>query len=154
MRTVLLRAVAPRTSSTSRKATPKASARKVHSAALALPSTAGAARRIFSRWLAPVPCMPAISLRLAPGCACSCRVTEPSAPVRHHARSCDALTGTLAKELRDGLLEPRYRQHQQELREHDDDQRRKIEHAAQRRDRAPYRREEAERQRIEHAGQR
>ncbi len=86
MRTSLRRAVSPRSSATCRSGTPNASARKRSSASLALPSTAGAARRILSE----SPCTPATSLRRAPGWACTLRISAREGPersTRHHAAS-------------------------------------------------------------------
>src|SRR3954470_11461986 len=55
------------------RATPYSAARNSMSAAFARPSTARAASRIFSR----SPCIPAISVRHAPGCTCSSSTRLP-----------------------------------------------------------------------------
>ena len=65
IRSVLRRPLSPRTSTTFFSGTPNASARKRRSSAFALPSTAGAASRIFRQ----SPWTPATSVFLAPGCA-------------------------------------------------------------------------------------
>ena len=75
-RTAFCRDDSPRSSSTARCATPNAEARKRSNSALALPSTGGAPSRIFSRAAAPSPCMPATSVRFAPGCTCSISTTS------------------------------------------------------------------------------
>src|SRR5207248_6914962 len=58
------------------------------------------------------------------------------------------------EELHDEPLDPPYRQHQDQLRDNDEDERRKIERTSDGRDHAAYRREKAKRQRIEQTGER
>ena len=65
MRSVFLRPRTPRIKLTFLRGTPKISATNKSKAALALPSSAGAAIRI----LTASPCTPATSLRFAPGLA-------------------------------------------------------------------------------------
>ena len=74
MRTTLSRDVAPRTIVTRASGTSNASARKARSAALALPSTGGAA----SATLVRAPCTPATAVRRAPGCTCNARMSAPA----------------------------------------------------------------------------
>src|SRR5438094_5602473 len=121
MRTIFCRDDSPRTIVTLRNGTSKASERKRSNSAYALPSTGGAARRIFNA----SPCHPATSVRLAPGCTCRIKMTAPFL-----SRATPAVIAISGGEPEHDGLEPRQRYHQHELQHDDQNQRREVERAS------------------------
>src|SRR6516225_4287155 len=147
MRTVFRRPLSPRMIFTLRFGTPNASARNAINAALAWPSTGGAAMRIFSA----SPYTPATSLSFAPGWTWISSLIDPSAFSRRQA-PLPRIRST--EELDNLLLQPRHGNDQHELRDHDHDQRREVEHTADRRNHAPHRPQQRKGHRVEHPGER